>query len=115
MALGLDDNDAIAADTAIVQLQQPLLDLVGQRRRRAIETKMDRGRNLVDVLATRALRADRADLALFRIKGNLSCDFKHQRYGVRTVAGRRALSHDRPYARRGTDLAYLSGCHPGRR
>ena len=46
------------------ELQQALLDGVGQRRRAHVEAQVDRVGNLVDVLAAGALRAHRGDLDL---------------------------------------------------
>jgi len=62
--LGLDHDDTIAADAAVVQVEQPMLVEVGQRRGMDVEAQMNRRGHLVNVLAARPLRADGAELDL---------------------------------------------------
>src|SRR6267154_4573505 len=59
--LRLDDEDALAADALVARAQKAPLDRLGQRRRADVEAQMHGRGHLVDVLAARALRADRAD------------------------------------------------------
>src|SRR5690606_28034885 len=62
--LSLDHDDALPADAAVVQIQQPMLVEVGQRRGVDVEAQVNRRGDLVDVLAARTLGADRAELDL---------------------------------------------------
>ena len=64
MTLRLDHHDAVDADPMVRQLQQPRLDGVGEGRGADVVAQMDGVGDLVDVLAARALGADRVDLDL---------------------------------------------------
>src|SRR3569623_988274 len=62
--LSLDDDHTLLADAMVFQQQQAVLEKLGQRRGIDIETQMNGGGELIDVLSARTLRADRADLDL---------------------------------------------------
>jgi hypothetical protein len=59
--LCLDDDHAVLRDALIVEAQQALFQMIGQRRRHDIEAQMNRIRHLVDILSAGALRAYRAE------------------------------------------------------
>ena len=60
--LRLDDEHAVARDALVAGGEKPRLDVLGERRGADVEAQMHRRGDLVDVLAPRALRADRAEL-----------------------------------------------------
>ena len=70
MALRLDDDDAFVAEAPVGAAEQARLDRLGQRRRGDVEAQVDRARDLVDVLAARALRAHGRDLDLGLVDGD---------------------------------------------
>src|SRR3989339_1017791 len=53
--LRLEHQYAVLVDTAVMQRQQPRLDIVRQTRRSDVKAQMDGAGHLVDVLAARAL------------------------------------------------------------
>jgi hypothetical protein len=64
--LRLDDQHAVKADAVVAQGQQPLLVLLAQDAGGTdVKAQMDGAGHLVDILATRALRADGPKLDLF--------------------------------------------------
>ena len=70
VSLRFDDHDTIAGDPLIVEREEPLLDILWQRRRLDIEPQMNRGRDLVDVLTARALRANGGPIDFVTRNGN---------------------------------------------
>lgn len=58
MLLRLDHNHAVSGDALITQLQQLFLVEIGERRSFDIKPQMNRGRDFIDMLATRALGAN---------------------------------------------------------
>src|SRR5216683_6254551 len=69
--LRLDDEDAVARDALIARAQEPRLPMPGERGGADVEAQVHRRGHLVDVLAPRSLRANRADLDL--ALGNCDC------------------------------------------
>ena len=70
VALGLDDDDAFIGDPLIVAEEQAILDRIGQRRGADVEAQVQRCGHLVDILPTRALRADCRPFDLGRVDGD---------------------------------------------
>src|SRR3569833_1611596 len=59
--LRLDDDHTLLADAMVFQQQQAVLVKLGQRRGIDIETQMDGGGELIDVLSARTLRAEHTE------------------------------------------------------
>src|SRR6266568_6581699 len=78
--LRLDDDHAIGGDALILARAKAQLDRFRQRRCADVEAQADRGRDLVDVLAAGALRADGGPYDLRRVdRGHGLCIGLRQR------------------------------------
>ena len=85
VALRLDDNDAIGADSLIAAREQACLDRGGQAGCPDVEPQMQRRRYLVDILSAGALRANRRPLDVSGVD-----DDGHREDGSRKTAVRRS-------------------------
>lgn len=62
VGLRLDNENAVPRDALVIQTEQPLLDVIRQRRCPDVKAQMDGTRYLVDILAAGALCANGADV-----------------------------------------------------
>ena len=69
--LGFEDEHAFEREAAVARFEPALLDVVGQGGTRHIEAQLDGTRDLIDVLPTRTLRSDGAqlDFTVVDVKG----------------------------------------------
>ena len=86
MALRIDDEHALARQAAAGEPLEPPPDLVGQVRAGDVEAQLDRGRDLVDVLAARSRGAQEALLDAALVDRNAGRDANHAGHSTRPTA-----------------------------